>query len=263
MPFLVFLLGMLIPLAGYAQEISSRSLALANADGAACTSGVIGRNPASISGAEKLQMALSSRQHPLLPELSSNAFSLVVPLAKERVGALLQQEGTVHFRHSSALLAFAHSVDRLVFGLASGIAVRQIPEYLQEQRLLLHCGMMYHLNEQCSFGSSIRHLPAVWSKAHDPDRQPLSADIAGIYRFSEQLTLFSALQKGLFDPLSLNNGLEYRVHPILQLRMGYSTRSEALSAGFGLKIKKQYLNIASVFRQVMGPSLAITLSYAP
>lgn len=89
------------------------------------------------------------------------------------------------------------------------------------------------------------------------------AHLAGLAcTISNSVFLYAEWEKTDNRPWKTTVALEYRIIPVLSLRLGFSTKPAGLGGGFGLQLDPRLvLDISTAFHPVLGISPALSLRY--
>jgi len=82
------------------------------------------------------------------------------------------------------------------------------------------------------------------------------------YLVSQKVNLYAELEKQLEEDFSFKTGLDYALHPLFDLRIGYNTLPGQISMGFGWTILDSFnLETAFSYNSTLGITPVLTLKY--
>jgi hypothetical protein len=93
------------------------------------------------------------------------------------------------------------------------------------------------------------------------ERVPVIMRFGASYKFSEKILLSAEEEKDIDQQAVFKTGLEYHIVDVLYVRAGISSNPSLTSFGFGLKIKKLVMDVASSWHQELGFSPQLSLGY--
>jgi hypothetical protein len=221
-------------------------------------------NQAGLAGVEHPEIGGSFQNRFLISELSSVAGYLAIPVNSNVFAVSVYQFGKVPFRREKYGLAYA----RTVFSkLKVGFQFNYYRLFLSEDNRSagtagLELGLQYILNSKVVAGLHVLNPYQTGIKLYSGKFSYSSLIQLGIlYQVSDSFILLSDLENDFDNQLRIKVGLEYRVLQNLCLRLGSSGKPWQFTAGFGFKLKKLSIDLASKYDQYLGSSPAVSFQY--
>lgn len=122
-------------------------------------------------------------------------------------------------------------------------------------------GLQADITEALSVGAHV-YNPTLTSQAdYNNERIPTTIRLGASYQFNEKFFLSVEGHQNIYDKAQFRAGMEYHIIEQLYLRGGISTNPTLASFGFGLKLKKFFIDVASSYHATLGFSPQVSLSY--
>jgi hypothetical protein len=221
-------------------------------------------NPGSLAEIEKLSIALNYQNRYLLPELSHQSLAAAIPFKKGVLSSGLYHGGNKLLSNTRLGLGYALALtEKFNLGVQMNYHQIRLPSYYgSSNKMTGELGLLYKLNPNWIFGTSIFHVNPVQLTAYPNDRlQPLLG--LGIqYAPSKAVKIVADINKRINAPLSCILGLEYEPLKQFVFRFGAGTAPTNLAFGFGYVRKNLSLHLASQYQAHLGFSPSFGLQYS-
>lgn len=186
----------------------------------------------------------------ILPSGSKAAFGLNM----EWYGLPEYLQQLLRFGHGRALSP------RLTIGASLHYMSWHISQAEPRRKFGFDVGLSYKINSGLWFSWS-SFSPFIQGKGAHPASQ--GTHLAGLnYTISKLVFLYAEWEKTDNRPWKTRVALEYRIVPVLSLRMGVSTKPAGMGGGFGLQLDpRMALDISMAFHPALGVSPSLSLRY--
>lgn len=249
--------------ASFAQPEQQHALQIASSDNSAVLLGAsaLFANPAAAryeTTGWDLTTAVSNR-------FSTDIFSLGASALKSfdqaAVGLVVGSYGIDGFKQSQIALSFTRTIGATAYlGIQANYHQLQIEELGQRGVADMTIGYWQIIDSKVIISAYLKNPLQAFS-----DQQQVTGkiDIGLGYIISDQLTLYTSIDKAWDGGISLRPGLAYKPHKILSLYVSTDTDPEAISLGLGLDLTaglNAQLGINT--HPILGNSLALSVGYA-
>lgn len=219
------------------------------------------------------QAGLAYLQHPLigisynnrflLNELSTKAIGFVYPSRFGAIGLSFDHYGYSSYNESKIGLAYAGKLGK---HLAVGINLDYMRtaignDYGAMDVVTFELGLIAKIAENFRIGTHVFNPIQARIADNSNEKIPSIYQLGLSFNFSSQLITFIEAEKNSLYPLNVKVGLEYNIKDLFYLRTGVTTNPVKMSMGFGLILKRFFIDIASTYHTVLGFSPCISLTY--
>ncbi|MEA3504778.1 MAG: hypothetical protein U9R32_06210 [Bacteroidota bacterium] len=135
-------------------------------------------------------------------------------------------------------------------------------EFNKTNAISFDIGILYQLSDKLIIGSHIYNPLNVKISENANERIPTAITIGSMLTISNNLLMFTQIEKVSNRQEDYSIALEYKLKDFLFARGGVSTSPEILSFGFGVNINSFTFDISSTMHQTLGFSPQATLSYS-
>ena len=170
-----------------------------------------------------------------LPELSTAAVLLALPLPHGIVGASVSRYGFGAYQLTEASLAFAHQIRFASLGLQAGFVQTATTGFGSRMVPVLSLGGTAELIPKLRFGGSIYNILQAQSNPEHNEQLPTLLRAGLQWQASDLVQLLVETEKDVDFPARFKAGLEYQLRSFLALRSGFSTQPLQLHGGLGLQ----------------------------
>ena len=115
-------------------------------------------------------------------------------------------------------------------------------------------GLFYQMNDQLKFGMRMMNINRAKLLEVENERLPTTFNLGIMYAFSDKAFWSVEAEKDLIHPINIRSGVEIQAHEIFAVRLGLNTYPFQATFGFGLKFKKIYLDLATMWHAQLGLS---------
>lgn len=247
------------------QPIGARSAALSHATVA--SSGVLSsfQNQASLAYLQQFSAGFSVENRFLIPELNIAAFAMSMPTQLGVISANVQRFGNTLYSESKYGLSYSKLFnDKIAMGLQlSYLETRLADNYGFSGRLLGEFGFRAQMTDDLFIGGHIFNPTRTNVSRGLTEKIPTRFRLGLQYSFSEQLTVFSEIEKSMTEKLAIKAALEYEFLQKFYFRLGLSNRPLQNSFGFGINLGSLRFDLAAQYNALLGFSPQVGLVYQP
>ncbi|MEE4178255.1 MAG: hypothetical protein V2I46_12190 [Bacteroides sp.] len=197
-------------------------------------------------------------------EMSLGAAALALPAAGGVLGLSLSFFGYSHYHESKVGLAYARP-----FGekLSVGVQLNYLHTFIEEGYgskgiLAAELGVLYELLPRLNIGVHLFNPTLAKMDVLGAERIPTILRLGMAYSFSDRVLVCLETEKDLDNKPVFRMGLDYGLTENIYLRAGIGTRPTTNAFGFGMKLGRLQIDLASSFHQVLGYSPQASLVYA-
>lgn len=198
-----------------------------------------------------------------MKELSLKGGVAAIPFEFGTFGVSVTSFGYKLYSESKFGLAYAMKLsDKVRMGVQINYHRTQIAEgFGNSGHLTGEVGIQADITDQLSVGAHI-YNPTLTSQAeYNDERIPTNIRLGAQYQFNDKFFISVEGHQNIYDRAGFRAGMEYRVIDQLYLRGGISTNPTLANFGFGVKLKKFFIDVASSYHATLGFSPQISLSY--
>ena len=174
----------------------------------------------------------------------------------------LQSFGIKNFRETNCGLGYAKKlIDTWSVGIRANWHHIRIPNYGKKQVVSFDLGSLYQISKQLQIALTIRN----------PVKQPLekqfsssrssSIVIGAAFQPTDKIYLACDLNKILGEGMRWHMGMNYTLHPMVEIRTGVSMKPYSIHGGIGINWQKCQFSYSSSWQTSIGFSSQISLSY--
>lgn len=199
----------------------------------------------------------------MMRELSLKGGVAAVPFEFGTFGVSVTSFGYELYSESKFGLAYAMKLsDKLRMGVQLNYHRMQIAEgYGNAGFLTGEIGLQADVTDELSIGAHIYNPTLTEQTEYNNEKIPTTIRLGAQYQFNENFFIAVEGMQNIYDRPSMRVGLEYHLIEQLYLRGGISTTPTLASFGFGLKLKKFFIDVASSYHSSLGFSPQVSLSY--
>jgi hypothetical protein len=199
----------------------------------------------------------------LVPELSTKAGAIAIPLKILTLGLSINSFGYSLYTENKYGLSVAKSFgNNLSMGIAFNCLNTRIADgYGNKAVLLGEFGILSRPTEKLSLGAHIYNPTRVKFVNYNNERIPTILNLGGNYKFSNKFNVSAETEKDISQKAVFKTGLEYQPKEGIFLRVGISNKPLLSTFGFGFKLKRFQVDIASNYHQTLGLSTQLGLVY--
>lgn len=262
-----FALIMLSAFENRGQEVfypGSRYQALADASVGLSGCWSVFGNQAGLARIKRPEMAGSFQNRFFVPELSTRSGLLVFPVQSSVFAVSLYQFGEIPFRHEKLGIAYSR---QLFPQLNFGFQFNYYRLFLAEDNRSVgsagvELGVQYLLTDQFVLGFHILNPYQTEVKMLSGNFQyPSRMNFGALFHPSDSFLITSEIENDFSSYFRVKAGMEYIILETLSLRTGISGKPYQFSAGFGFRIKKLMMDMATTYNQYLGHSPSVSFQY--
>jgi len=201
----------------------------------------------------------------LVPELSVRGLAIALPVKNAGVfGVSISYFGYSVYNEKKIGLAYSRAFgDKVSAGLQIDYLSTHLAEsYGDRHAFTAEAGIQVLLLKNLVIAAHVYNPTRTKLSDYDDERFPTTLKAGLSYTFSEKLIVSAESEKSICEHNIFKAGVEYHIVKPLYLRCGLSTNPGLYSFGFGLRIGKLEVDMASTYHQVLGFSPQVSLTYA-
>lgn len=243
---------------------SGRSLSLANASVTLNDVWAHVNNPASLIGLKKQSFGISYQNRFGLKELQSQGVVYALPIRKVVLSAGSQIYGYQQFRTYKNGLGVALSLSEQVsMGIQLNHQLTRLNEnYGSSSALTAEFGLIVKFSDRIRFGFSALNIGRTPVSVNVNERLASALRLGMNYRISDQLVIFSELEKNVIHTLQVKFAAEYKPSAKWFFRGGICTAPIAISFGVGGRFKDRIqLDLGTAYHQLLGWSPHVSFQF--
>lgn len=221
-------------------------------------------NQAGLANIIKPELAGSFQNHFSLNEFSGRTGLFVFPVQSSVFALSIFQFGEISFRREKYSLAYARRVfPKLNVGFQFNYYRLYFPEENKSAASPgIELGIQYILNKKTVLGVHVRNPYKSGIKTSSGMYYYRSGIVFGVlYHASDSFRASSELENDFGKHLTSRTGLEYDILKNVFLRAGISGIPVNFSAGFGFKLDKFTIDLASSYHIILGNSPSVAFLY--
>lgn len=217
-------------------------------------------NSASLAQLSSTALGISTERKFMLAELSTINFSGALINSKANLAVTLHTSGFDGYRESEAGLFAARKLgDKIDVGINFSYASIAIPGYGKSNAVSGEAGVILHLSEQVHAGIQIKNPAGGRFTGSGGNKLPALYSLGILYETSKTACLSILVLKEESQPVNVNAGFKYLIHPRLWAIAGISSSSSSLYMGAGLLLSSFRIEISSAYHQLLGYSPQLSL----
>lgn len=214
-------------------------------------------NPGAFAMMDHHEVGVAYENRFLLKELSTQSLAFGYHTEKAgNIGVHVQQYGFSLYRETIAGLVYGM---KLFDNFSAGVQLNYhrialADNYGSKNTVSAGLGLFYSFNKDFDLGFRVLNLNRSRLAEQEDERLPTTFSLGGTYHFSEKVLWSVEAEKTMIHPINFKSGLEFSPHEILALRLGMNSYPFQATFGFGLKLKKFQLDMASMWHTNLGLS---------
>lgn len=266
---LLYFLILFAPNTAFAQfQYVAGAEGVALAGNSICNSDVwaVHNNPAALYK-NNLQVGIWTERLYNLKELSRGAFSLSMPLAKQR-GAVGVGMAVLSYFENTRIekynLAFALALNKkLNIGISAHLLnIHYIHDYGRKLLPIGEIALLHEINKRTSLGIRIYNVYPIKISAYPVEYLPVLLAAGIKHDLNPKIHLYAQFSHAFPSKNSLHFGVSYRVHDKITLMAGILTNPFQYAFGTHFRVAdKLNIQIACSVHPVLGPSSNLSLMY--
>ncbi len=225
----------------------------------------VGNNPSVLPCLKKQTVAVASENRFMVKQLCVSGLSWAIPTRKGGYGISYVIGGNPTCRQTQVKTAYGLRLgEKLSLGLGLNcLNIKYADVYGRYTVLTGDIGFRAALSQQLHIGGRIHNLSRWQRGAYANERVPASMEMGIQYIVSEQLNTLLEVEKGLYSPIRIKGGLEYRAVSEVYIRGGLNSSPLQAAFGLGLRYKKWGIDLCSVYHSLLGYSPQLGLTWKP
>jgi hypothetical protein len=201
-----------------------------------------------------------------LKELSLKSVVFTLPTSSGNFGVSVNHFGNTNYSELKFGLAYGKSFgEHFAAGVQLDYLSTQITaEYGNSGVVTFEIGMMAEIIEDLFVAGHVFNPIQVSLADYNEEKIPSIFKLGLAYKYSEKLFTSFEIEKNINHNPVFHAGMEYQIIEQLYIRTGIATNPGRYSLGFGLKLNKFRLDIASTYHQTLGltPLAAIIYQFS-
>ncbi len=196
--------------------------------------------------------------------LSTKSVGLVLPVHMGTFGLQMQYFGFADYHEQFVGLSFGK---RLGKHWAVGVQIdyfriAQGGGYGNAHAVSADISLYAQLSKTISLGARLFNPVASGIGAsHYKEPLPVGMQLGVMYMADKDIALLAEVENRLDQSkTTLKLGIEYRLHPMVYVRAGFSSSPQRLHAGFGWRYKAWRVDMATIYHQSLGFNPCVSLS---
>ncbi len=243
---------------------SGRSLSLANSSVTFNDVWAHVNNPAALIGLKKQVIGVSYQNRFGLKELQSQGLVYALPIRKVVISAGSQIYGYQQFRSMKNGIGVALALsEKVSMGIQLNHNYLRLNEnYGSSSSITAEFGLLVKFSERIHFGCSALNIGRTSLSPSINERLASTIRLGMNYRLSDQLILFTEIEKNVIHPLQVKFATEYKPNAKWFFRGGISTAPLAFSFGVGGRFKDRFqLDFGTAYHQLLGWSPHVSFQF--
>lgn len=242
----------------------ARSIGLANASVTLADCWSAFHNQAALAWFDRAAAGASYDNRFTISELSTKGFVFALPVKAGTFAVSGDVFGYSQYNEKKAGLAFAKKLGEK---FSAGVQLDYLNTFINDDQYGSHTtfavegGLLAEPLKNFRIGLHVYNISRAKLAAYADEKIPTIFRLGASYKFSGKLLWSVEEEKDIDQKAVFKSGLEYHVADALYLRGGVGTNPTLFSFGFGLKMGRLMLDMASTYHQILGFSPAISLTY--
>lgn len=222
-------------------------------------------NPSGISNIQQATVASAYQQHFGSVGIATQALYIALPLFNQTsLGATLVNYGI--FEVTSLLRGGLSFVRGFGAHFSAAVTVNYhqyvVQQYESDRRYSADLGFQYAFSPALTLGAFWRNIGQASFSTYIDQRIPTEAGLGLRTLLGKEVDIAADIWYESNGQITYKTGIAYHLHPRFVLRGGVSSDPVAFSCGFGIRMEKWHMDMASSFHPVLGSSPQLSLSYA-
>lgn len=234
------------------QLTGARAAAMGGAAVAATDIWAVQYNIGALAALTQAQVAVGYQTRFNLPELSTAALALGMPLPTGTAGLSVSRYGFGAHSLQEASLGFAHQLGFVSLGLQAGIMQVATKGFGSRFTPVISMGGTAALLPGLQFGGSVYNITQSRLQPEMDEYLPTILRAGLQWQPGEIFLLLIETEKDVDYPARFKAGFEYRLRPMLTLRSGFSTNPLNLHGGLGFRPGRYSINYALEHHRFIG-----------
>lgn len=209
-------------------------------------------NIGALAALPQAQIAVGYQTRFNLPELSTAAVALGLPLPVGTAGLSISRYGFGAHSLQEASLGFAHQLGFVSLGLQAGLVQVATKGFGSRFSPVISMGGTAALLPDLQFGGFVYNINQSRLNPEIDEYLPTILRAGLQWRPGEIFLLLIETEKDVDFPARFKAGFEYRLRPIFVLRSGFSTNPVNLHGGLGIRPGRYSINYALEHHRFMG-----------
>lgn len=199
----------------------------------------------------------------LVKNLATSSAFFLLPLKPGVVGVSFSSFGYELYNETTAGISLGKSFgDKFSAGMKIDWMSTRIAEgYGKKNYLIGQAGVIVKPNKKLSLGLHIYNPTMTKFAEHNNERIPTLLNLGLDYMIGEKVLLAAGVEKDLLNDANFKGAVEYKASDKLHIRGGFGTYPVSTSLGFGYKIDKITIDMASSWHNVLGFSPAASIIF--
>lgn len=222
-------------------------------------------NQAGMSLLSRPAVAFSYENMFLLKETFYGTAAFAYPTKSGVIGATFNYYGYSKYNEIKSGIAYARAFGKyLRIGVQLDYIKTTVSEgYGSKSNVTFELGVQSDITKYLTLGAYVFNPVLVKLSGYGNERIPAVFRFGAAWHFSANFVATAEFEKNSYYPgIIIRGGAEYNLKNIFFFRMGTSNGPEIFSLGFGMKLKKLKIDLASTMHQSLGFTPQTTLSYS-
>ena len=221
-------------------------------------------NPGAFGSLEKTAVGVSYENRFLLKEMATKTLAFGYHTEKAgNIGLHMQQYGFSLYREMQLGLTYGMKLfDNFSAGVNMNYHRIALGEnYGSKSSISAGLGIFYSMTEDLNFGMRVLNINAARLSDVNDERLPTTFGLGFKYDFSKKAFWSLDAEKDLINPINIKTGIEVLPHESFAVRLGVNSYPFQASFGFGLKLSRFQLDMASMWHAQLGLSPSAGIHY--
>ena len=219
-------------------------------------------NQAGLASIDRMTTGIFVENKFMIQSLSTKSIALALPLPNGTFGLSLSQFGETEYNETHIGISYGM---KLTEKLSAGIqlfhyAINQNNELGRAGVFSFQGGFIYEHDKNFRIAFHFFNPEFISTNINKPELAGITK-IGMSYRLSGTLEGFLEVQSYTKFGNGINSGIEYRNSDKFAFRIGYSSFSEKITFGIGLKLKNLMLDFSSSMHNALGYSPQLSIIY--
>lgn len=264
-PFLIilFLLPLYVLAGNENLPVGARSQALGHASVNLQDIWSAHHNQAGLAGLTEIGGGIYYESRFTMKELSLKGGVFALPTKFGTFGVSVTSFGYKLYSESKFGLAYGMKLgENIRMGVQLNYHRTQIAEgYGNASHFTGEVGLQADVTDALSVGAHIYNPTLTEQAEYNNEKIPTTIRLGAQYQFNENFFIAVEGVQNIYDRPAMRVGLEYHLIKELYLRGGISTSPTMANFGFGVNLKRFFIDVSSSYHATLGFSPQVSLSY--
>ena len=223
----------------------------------------VNNNISQLSKIKKPELSISSFQPFLIKDFTTSSIVFGLPTKKGAFGMNFSTNGNKHLQMHNVGFGYSQKLgENIQSGIKLNYFMINAGDYYNKKSIIsADIGFSSKLSNELQLGVCIKNPTFTKLSNFDDERLATNIQLAAGYKFSNELTLHTGVEKSIFYPASFLAAIEYQPSEKIFLSGGIKSNPSIASFGISMSQKQFTICAASQIHQFLGWSPDLSIIY--